>query len=57
MAAAGLRLDQEVEVREEDGRIVIDPIHPADYKIADLIAGITDANRHDEIHFGPPVGK
>ena len=57
MAAANLTLDQEVEVREEDGRIVIDPIRPASYTLADLIAGITDANRHDEIDFGPPVGK
>jgi antitoxin MazE len=57
MAATDLRLDQEVEVREEKGRIIIDPIRPAKYTLADLIAGITDENRHDEIDFGPPVGK
>ena len=57
MAAAGLRLDQEVEVREEGGRIVIDPICLMNYKIDDLIARITDTNRHDEIDFGPPVGR
>lgn len=57
MAAAKLRLDQEVEVREEAGRIVIDPIRPAEFTLADLVAGITDENRHDEIDFGPPIGK
>ena len=57
MAAARLRLDQEVEVREEQGRIVIDPVRPAEYTLAALIAGITDENRHGEIDFGSPVGK
>ncbi len=28
-----------------------------DYDLADLIAGITDANRHDPADFGPPVGQ
>ncbi|WP_371411682.1 AbrB/MazE/SpoVT family DNA-binding domain-containing protein [Paracoccus sp. SY] len=28
MAAAGLRLDQAVEVREDKGRVVIEPIGP-----------------------------
>ena len=57
MAAAKLKLDQEVDVREEAGRIVIDPVRPAEYVIADLVAGITDENRHGEIDFGPPIGK
>lgn len=57
MAAAKLKLDQEVDVREEAGRIVIDPVRPAEYVIADLVTGITDENRHGEIDFGPPVGK
>jgi antitoxin MazE len=56
MTAANLTLDQEVEVREEAGRIVIAPVRPAEYRLADLIAGITDENRHDEVDFGPPVG-
>lgn len=57
MAAAKLRLDQAVEVREEQGRVVIQPVRRGEYRLADLIAGITDENRHDEIDFGPPVGK
>ncbi len=57
MAAANISLDHPVEVREEHGRIIIDPIRPPSYDIAALIAAITDENRHEEIDFGPAVGK
>lgn len=57
MQAARLELDQPVDVREENGRIVVEPIRPVEYDLATLIAGITDDNRHEEIDFGPPVGK
>ena len=57
MAAVKLRLDQPVDVREEQGRIVIEPLRPDEADLAALIAGITDENRHDEIEFGTPLGK
>ena len=57
MAAARLKLNQPVEVREEQGRIIVEPIRSQEYDLADLIAGITDENRHEEIDFGRPVGK
>ena len=56
MAAAGLRLDQAVEVREDKGRIVIEPVARNEYDLADLLAGITPENIHDEVDFGGPVG-
>ncbi|WP_423211822.1 AbrB/MazE/SpoVT family DNA-binding domain-containing protein [Paracoccus yeei] len=56
MAAVGLRLDQAVEVREDNGRIVIEPITREEYDLADLLAGITPENIHDEVDFGAPVG-
>jgi antitoxin MazE len=56
MAAAGLRLDQAVEVREDKGRVVIEPIAREEYDLADLLAGITPENIHDEVDFGGPVG-
>ena len=56
MAAAGLHLDQAVEVREENGRIVIEPIRREEDDLADLLAGITPENIHDEVDFGAPVG-
>lgn len=57
MEAAKLRLDQRVEVREEQGRVVIEPIRPAAYDIAELVAGITEENRHDSVDMGAPAGK
>ena len=57
MEAAHVRLDQQVDVREERGRIVIEPVRAPAYDIDALVAGITDENRHGEIEDGGPVGK
>jgi len=57
MEAANLRLDDAVDVREDAGRIVIDPIRPSDYDLDDLVARITPENVHAEVGYGPPVGK
>ncbi|EHP44236.1 transcriptional regulator AbrB [Cupriavidus basilensis OR16] len=57
MEAASLSLDETVDVREEDGRIVIEPIRHSEYDLAQLLAGITPDNLHDEASFGPAVGK
>ena len=57
MKATRLHLDQPVEVREEAGRIVIEPIQETVYDIAALVAGITDENRHAAVDMGPPVGR
>ena len=56
LAAAGLTLDQPVDVREESGRIVIEPLTVVEYDLADLLAGITPENIHPEVDFGAPVG-
>jgi len=56
LEAAQVRLDQPVDVREEGGRIVIEPIRPVRYGIDALVAGITDENRHELIDMGKPVG-
>ena len=57
MEAARLRLDQPVNIREEHGRVVIEPIEPEAYDLATLVAGITDENRPDEIDMGAPAGR
>jgi antitoxin MazE len=57
MAAAQLSLDETVDVREESGRIVIEPVRPKGYNLAQLLAGITPANLHAEIDFGAPAGR
>lgn len=56
MDAAKVRLDQAVDIREERGRIVIEPVRTPAFDLDDLIAGITGENRHDEIDFGGAVG-
>ena len=57
MEAARLSLDQPVDVREEGGRIVIEPIRPGEYDLDRLLSGITRENLHTEVDFGRPVGK
>jgi antitoxin MazE len=57
LAAAGVKIDDAVEVREEGGRIVIEKIVPDQVTLEWLLEGITADNIHPEIDFGPPVGK
>lgn len=57
MEAAKLSLDEAVDVREEGGRIVIEPLRPTEYDLAQLLSGITPDNLHDEADFGPAMGK
>lgn len=57
MEAARLSLDAPVDVREEGGRIVIEPIRSNEYDLARLLVGITPENLHTETDFGAPVGK
>ena len=57
MAAARLGLDDPVDIREEDGCIVIEAIRTNKYDLAQLLADITAENLHTEIDFGTPFGK
>jgi antitoxin MazE len=57
MEAARLSLDTPVDVREEAGRIIIEPIMQDEYDLASLLSGITPSNLHGEVSFGAPVGK
>ena len=57
LAAAHVVLDQPVDVREEQGRIVIEPVRRKTYKLDDLLGGITTKNQHQPIDTGAPVGK
>ena len=57
LQAAHLDLDEVVDVREESGRIVIEPAQRKEYDLAELVKQITVENLHDEADFGRPVGK
>lgn len=54
MKAAGLQVDAKVDVREENGVIIIQPIR--ENTLAELIDGITPDNLHGETDFGAGVG-
>jgi antitoxin MazE len=51
-----LDLDDVVEVREEAGRIVIEPVRQKTYDIDALVSGITSRNRQGAVEFGSPKG-
>ena len=54
---AKLRLEDSVDVREESGRIVIEPIPRKEYDLSELLKRITPENLHEEVDFARPVGK
>ena len=57
MQAAHLELDETVDVREESGRVVIEPTQRKEYDLAELVKRITSGNLHEEVDFGRPLGK
>lgn len=52
----GLQAESQVEMRLEQGQIILVPFQPAGYSLDDLLAQITDTNRHAEVDTGDPVG-
>ena len=57
MEATHLELEEVVDVREEGGRIVIEPVRQKAYELRDLLKGITPKNQHQAVDFGPAFGK
>lgn len=57
MAAAALDIDQTVDVREENGRVVIEPIRTPTYSLDELLAQMTPETFPDDIDFGPRAGR
>lgn len=57
LAAAGIAVDDPVEVREEDGRIDVERVPSEAVTLEWLIAGITPENLHGEVDFGLPQGR
>lgn len=56
MKSARLSLNQPVEVRAHNGRVIIESAVPS-YDLETLLAGITPENRHLVVDFGAPQGK
>jgi antitoxin MazE len=57
LQAANLSINDSVDIREESGRIVIEPQLQKQYDLAELVKGITRANLHDGVDFGNSVGR
>jgi antitoxin MazE len=57
MNAAKLHVDSQVDVREEAGRIIVEPVRDEAHDLASMIARITPENMHSELGFGARVGK
>jgi antitoxin MazE len=57
LKATRLDLDEAVDVREEAGRIVIEPVRKKMYVLDELLKGITSKNRHEAADFGRALGK
>ena len=46
-----------VDVSIDKGNIVVKPVKESKYTLEELVDGITDDNRHEEVDWGRPVGK
>ena len=57
LRAVQMEIDDVVELREEYGRIVIEPAQRTEFELAELLKGISRQNLHKEIAFGGPLGK
>lgn len=56
MQAARLEPDMAVDIREEEGRLILTPAREPAYDLATLLEGITPDNRHDGVDSGEPQG-
>jgi antitoxin MazE len=52
-----LQLDEVVDVREEAGLIIIQPLRQKTFLLDDLLKGITSKNLHHTVDFGAPKGE
>jgi len=47
----------DVDISVKDGRLVVEPVAVPQWSLEELLKGITDENLHEEVDWGPPVGK
>jgi antitoxin MazE len=54
---ARLEQDSLVELTLAEGGLLVRPVaEPEKMSLQQLVAGITEENRHGEVDFGPPIG-
>lgn len=57
LRAAKLDINATVDIREEAGRIVIEPVPTDELDLAAMIEAITPENLQGEVSLGKPVGR
>ena len=57
MEAADMRVEDVVDVSEEEGRIIVKRVQSKNYDLDDLLNGITKQNLHEPVDFGSSQGK
>lgn len=57
LEAVSLSLEEEVQIREDKGRIIIEAVQPVKYDLKDLLKGITAKNQHGLVDFGKPESR
>jgi antitoxin MazE len=57
MAAAALDLDQVVDVREEAGRVIIEPVRAEPYDLDAMLDQMRPETFPEDVDFGPPQGR
>jgi antitoxin MazE len=53
---AHMKEGSRVKIEGNDGKLIIEREEKYKYNLDDLLAGITEENKHEEIDFGPPAG-
>lgn len=56
-STAGLASDSLVDVTLVEGKLVVTPLSPAYLTLNQLLAGVTEENRHGEYATGPVMGQ
>jgi antitoxin MazE len=54
---SGIDSGTSVDLQLVKGNIVLKPQPKPRYSLDDLLAGVNDSNRHDEIQTGPALGR
>lgn len=54
---AGVQEGSPVDISIEGDRLVVQPVRPARYKLAELVSRIREDNFHEEVPTGSPVGR
>lgn len=56
MAASKISINQTVDVREDGGRTIIEPLSVQAYDLDQLLDQMDPASFHDDLDFGLPIG-